>query len=220
MTDKTPATGRRNPALQAVFDRHPAATDAESPDHDSDCPLYDHPNDKTAPACTCAEPPAEPREPRTVAGRRLFPGLNPVQEFAPATLSDILAIEAEAIDSTEKRSPESDIPDGQPCPTCGPQGHGRHEDDSYGSCVRCYTYVPHSDVAYERVAWPCPTERLREAAERVRDEHDTFCNCPGDGTDPDCYWPAIVAVLAILEHGDGAVSQANLETWDAPQADG
>ena len=36
-------------------------------------------------------------KPRTRTGRRLFPGMNMVQQFASATLADILAIEAEAL---------------------------------------------------------------------------------------------------------------------------
>lgn len=55
----------------------------------------------------------------------------------------------------------SDIPAGQPCPICGPEGHGQHEDDSYGACVLCREYVPHTDDETVLVNWPCPSERLR-----------------------------------------------------------
>ena len=51
------------------------------------------------------------------------------------------------------------------CPICGPNyQHGQHADDSYGACVICREYVPHTDDETVGVAWPCPTVRL----ERLR----------------------------------------------------
>lgn len=58
----------------------------------------------------------------------------------------------------------SKIPDGEPCPICGPAGHGGHEDDSYGDCVRCYEYVPHTDAEFRKVAWPCAVYREKHLA--------------------------------------------------------
>jgi hypothetical protein len=96
------------------------------------------------------------REPLTEASKALLRRPHRAWPKGYDEWAETLAIiEDEAIDSTELRSPESDIPAGQPCPICGPEGHGRHEDDSYGSCVVCMSYVPHSDMAYERVPFPC-----------------------------------------------------------------
>ena len=55
------------------------------------------------------------------------------------------------------------------CAICGPNyAHDRHEDDSYGSCVLCRQYVPHTDEDYTLVPWPCPTARLHAAEARCR----------------------------------------------------
>ena len=46
------------------------------------------------------------------------------------------------------------------CAICGPHRHDEHADDSYGSCVLCRKYVPHTDDDTVKVAWPCPAARL------------------------------------------------------------
>jgi hypothetical protein len=47
-----------------------------------------------------------------------------------------------------------------------------HEDDSYGGCVICCTYIPHTDGEYEGVSFPCPTVLLARAEERLRECED------------------------------------------------
>ena len=55
------------------------------------------------------------------------------------------------------------------CPICGPNyQHGQHEDDSYGACVICREYVPHTDDDTTLVAWPCPTVRLAAAEAEIK----------------------------------------------------
>lgn len=58
----------------------------------------------------------------------------------------------------------STIPYGESCPICGPQGHAGHADDSYGGCVICREYVPHTDDEYIQVRFPCPAYRLEHGA--------------------------------------------------------
>jgi hypothetical protein len=42
-----------------------------------------------------------------------------------------------------------------------------HVDDSYGACVICHEYVPHTDAGYITVAWPCPPVRLAARRDAV-----------------------------------------------------
>jgi len=51
------------------------------------------------------------------------------------------------------------------CCDCEPP---KHEDDSYGSCVICRSYVPHTDEEIVLVPWPCAA--AREALRLL--EHD------------------------------------------------
>ena len=54
------------------------------------------------------------------------------------------------------------------CSICGPLGyeHGRHEDDSYGACVVCREYIPHTDDETRLVPFPCAVALLEQAAIR------------------------------------------------------
>lgn len=86
---------------------------------------------------------------------------------------------------TVKRLPDpSEIPYGEPCPICGPEGHRRHVDDSYGGCVTCMEYVPHTDDDYERVAFPCPASKVpdyKSAVDLLRRWRDAALE--GDASD-------------------------------------
>lgn len=62
------------------------------------------------------------------------------------------------------------IPAGEPCPICGPEGHGQHVDDSYGSCVTCRTFVAHTDDVMQTVPFPCAPALLAESPARSREE--------------------------------------------------
>jgi hypothetical protein len=44
-----------------------------------------------------------------------------------------------------------------------------HEDDSYGQCVVCRVYVPHTDGEYLKEPFPCPTVRLDRPPEPLDD---------------------------------------------------
>ena len=80
----------------------------------------------------------------------------------------IAAVRAEVVtEYNDGPSGPALIPNGEPCPICGPAGHGAHEDDSYGACVICYEYQPHTDMEYNKVAWPCAVVRARESAETL-----------------------------------------------------
>jgi hypothetical protein len=67
-----------------------------------------------------------------------------------------------------------------------------HEDDSYGDCVICREWVPHTDDEYRGVAFPCPTVRLARAEAAVPD--DPFMVDDNDALPNACYrcwgrWP-------------------------------
>lgn len=46
------------------------------------------------------------------------------------------------------------------CPHTDPSDPAEHTDDSYGGCVICSYYVPHTDDERVQPAWPCPVGRL------------------------------------------------------------
>lgn len=64
------------------------------------------------------------------------------------------------------------------CPICGPDyTHGEHVDDSYGACVVCREYVPHTDDETTAVAFPCAPVRLRAALAPRPPETADPCPC-------------------------------------------
>lgn len=54
------------------------------------------------------------------------------------------------------------IPYGEPCPICGPEGHAYHADDSYGNCITCREFTPHSDRDTTLVPYPCAPALIRD----------------------------------------------------------
>jgi hypothetical protein len=50
-----------------------------------------------------------------------------------------------------------------------------HEDDSYGACVICREYRPHTDEEFNLVRFPCAVVRLAALATRI-DAYD-FAQC-------------------------------------------
>lgn len=42
-----------------------------------------------------------------------------------------------------------------------------HKDDSYGNCIICREWVPHTDDEYVLVEFPCPTVLLAAERERI-----------------------------------------------------
>jgi hypothetical protein len=62
-----------------------------------------------------------------------------------------------------------------------------HEDDSYGACVICREYVPHTDDEFLGVRFPCPTVRL--AAIEV--------------AAPPAATPALDVLRAVADHHNG-----------------
>jgi hypothetical protein len=105
-----------------------------------------------AAARTPGEPGLREAALQTVAGIVNRPGFGDAERLIAlrAYLDAALSQPAEA-----ERYGAALIPEGQPCPICGPNGHGLHEDDSYGACATCREYVAHTDDETRLVPFPC-----------------------------------------------------------------